>query len=139
MFDAWIANLDRHEENWSVLQAPDGARHLAPSYDHGNSLGFNLLDSKREAILNGKPSLDQWSAKATAGRFEDGKHVGLVDHAANALALAEPGASMFWQERIASATPSAIEAVVMAVPEMSELARTFSLRLLEINRGRLLT
>jgi hypothetical protein len=139
MFDAWIANLDRHEENWSVLQAPDGSRHLAPSYDHGNSLGFNLLDSKRAAILGGNPPLNQWATKAMAGRFENGRKVSLVDHAANALRLAQEGTGQYWCDRIASVTLADLEAVVAAVPEMSELARTFLLRLLEINRERLQT
>ena len=49
LFDAWIANRDRHEENWSIMAAPDGLIALAPSYDHDNSLGFNLLDKKRRA------------------------------------------------------------------------------------------
>lgn len=138
MFDAWIANLDRHEENWSVLQAPTGRQHLAPSYDHGNSLGFNLLDNKRAAILRGNPSLEQWAAKATATRFEQGKHLSLVDHAESAVTRAQKGTGSFWRARIASVTPTALETVVNAAPEMSELARTFCLRLLDVNRERLL-
>jgi hypothetical protein len=139
MFDAWIANLDRHEENWSVLQAPDGSRHLAPSYDHGNSLGFNLLDSKRARIMRGSPPLSQWAAKATAGRFENGKTVSLVDHTANALTMAQEGTGQFWRDRIGSVASRDLEAIVAAVPEMSQHARTFLLRLLDINRERLLT
>jgi hypothetical protein len=139
MFDAWIANLDRHEENWSVLQAPDGSRHLAPSYDHGNSLGFNLLDDRRRAIMHGNPPLNEWAAKATAGRFENGRTVSLVNHAANALMLAQQGTGQFWRDRIGSVAAADLAAVVAAVPEMSEHARTFLLRLLDINRERLVT
>ena len=42
LFDAWIANTARHHENWAVLidRQADNTR-LAPSFDHGSSLGFN--------------------------------------------------------------------------------------------------
>ena len=47
VFDAWIANTDRHHENWGVLvDRQDGSRRLAPSFDHGSSLGFNQSPSE---------------------------------------------------------------------------------------------
>lgn len=39
VLDAWVAGRDRHHENWAVLSSQD-RRALAPSYDHGNALGF---------------------------------------------------------------------------------------------------
>lgn len=43
MLDAIIANRDRHEDNWAVLRAQlsTSTDRLAPSYDHGGSLGYN--------------------------------------------------------------------------------------------------
>lgn len=38
VFDALIGNTDRHHENWAVVQ---NSGTLAPSFDHGASLGFN--------------------------------------------------------------------------------------------------
>jgi serine/threonine protein kinase HipA of HipAB toxin-antitoxin module len=38
MLDAWIANLDRHHENWGLVLTKDITGHLAPSYDHASSL-----------------------------------------------------------------------------------------------------
>ena len=38
MFDAWIANTDRHAYNWAVLQGPGGLS-LGHSFDHGSALG----------------------------------------------------------------------------------------------------
>lgn len=39
VLDAWVAGRDRHHENWAVARGPDRVR-LAPSFDHGNALGF---------------------------------------------------------------------------------------------------
>src|SRR5207245_2398343 len=32
MLDAWIANTDRHHENWALVMSPKATVHLAPSY-----------------------------------------------------------------------------------------------------------
>ena len=39
MIDTWIANQDRHHENWGLVTVKDKKIHLAPSYDHASSLG----------------------------------------------------------------------------------------------------
>jgi hypothetical protein len=56
ILDALVANRDRHEENWGVLRDPEGRVTLAPSYDHGNSLGFNLADALGSASWKGIPT-----------------------------------------------------------------------------------
>ena len=40
MLDAWIANQDRHHENWGALQ--DDRLRLAPTFDHGASLAQSV-------------------------------------------------------------------------------------------------
>ena len=55
VLDALIGNTDRHSENWGVLQSQDNSRRvdgLAPSYDHGSSLGRELMDERRERLLS---------------------------------------------------------------------------------------
>ncbi len=47
MLDAWIANQDRHHENWGFIVSPDITIHLAPTFDHASSLGWNETDSIR--------------------------------------------------------------------------------------------
>lgn len=44
VFDALIANRDRHDHNWSVLRPPpwaEGKDALCGSYDHASGLGFS--------------------------------------------------------------------------------------------------
>lgn len=55
VLDAVVGNTDRHSENWGVLQSQDDSRRivgLAPSYDHGSSLGRELMDERRERLLS---------------------------------------------------------------------------------------
>lgn len=51
MLDAWIANQDRHHENWAVIVTPERNVHLAPTYDHASSLGRNETDQSRKDRL----------------------------------------------------------------------------------------
>ncbi|NWG38724.1 MAG: HipA domain-containing protein [Hydrogenophilaceae bacterium] len=67
VLDAVISNTDRHHENWGLLLKPhvismDESGHMqgglmatvAPSYDHASSLGRELRDEKRTALLKSK-------------------------------------------------------------------------------------
>lgn len=51
VFDAVIGNSDRHQDNWSVILARNDAPRLAPSYDHGSSLGRDISDNAIEEHL----------------------------------------------------------------------------------------
>ncbi|NMA90337.1 MAG: toxin HipA [Amphibacillus sp.] len=50
VYDALIANNDRHCDNWGVLIGPEAIR-LAPIYDNGSSLGFNERIDKKKKML----------------------------------------------------------------------------------------
>lgn len=48
VLDALVGNGDRHPGNWAILERQsDGARFLAPTYDHGSALGAGLTDDNR--------------------------------------------------------------------------------------------
>lgn len=54
VLDALIGNTDRHHENWGVLrQREDNGRmvDMAPSFDHASSLGRELMDCRRERLM----------------------------------------------------------------------------------------
>lgn len=72
LFDALIANTDRHDRNWAVLVPPPGhdARFaLCGSYDHASSLGFNLTDEHRVQMPD-REQIEAWARRATARQFE---------------------------------------------------------------------
>ena len=39
VFDCWIGNPDRHDENWGFVFMPDNSIELAPTFDHASGLG----------------------------------------------------------------------------------------------------
>lgn len=144
MLDAWVANMDRHDHNWAVLlptTSSGGPMRLCGSYDHGNSLGFNVTDEKRQVRLADPASLERWCLKGIAQRFDcrpDGSHLTLVELAVEALALASPGAQAHWPQQLHKIDNAQVMGILARVPEMSEPARSFAVNVLDINRRRIL-
>ena len=136
--DALVANRDRHEENWGVLRDAQGRVTLSPSYDHGNSLGFNLTDKFRIRELARDPHLVKWASRGIADRFEGCQEVTLIEFAGRALKQATPATGDHWHGRLAQITTADWETLINRTPEMSEACRTFCIRLLTMNQRRLL-
>ncbi len=145
VLDAWVANQDRHDQNWAVLRqaAAPGDLRLASSYDHASSLGFNLLDARRETLL-GSSAMADWATRGTAHRFEHDPGRSwreiptLVATAHDALDLAGQKASRHWIERLRSLEWAEVEHVIARIPNLSDVTASFILELLTINRRRLL-
>jgi len=135
LFDAWIANQDRHDNNWSVLTpitATDSPRLLSGSYDHASSLAFGEPDSKRQMLLSRPDGVATWCARGKASRFEGRPK--LAEAAYTALQLASPEAREYWLEQLRHVSGADVTYVLNRVPRMSEAARTFAAKLLELNR-----
>ena len=65
MLDAWIANQDRHHENWGALRDPSGL-YLAPTFDHGASLARNVSDDEKRSRMASRD--EGWRIPAFARR-----------------------------------------------------------------------
>ncbi len=145
VLDAWVANQDRHDQNWAVLRqaAAPGELRLAGSYDHASSLGFNLLDARRETLLDSGAVAD-WAARGTAHRFEHDPGSSsreiptLVAAAHDALALAGQKASRHWIKRLRNVELAEVANVIARMPNLSHVTARFILELLTVNRRRLL-
>lgn len=140
LLDAWIANQDRHDENWSILvpHDPQLPRRLCGSYDQAGCLGFNLLDAKKARMLH-EGRVPQWAARGTAGRFEHtDKPQSLVSLAAEGLALASAEARSHWLSAIAGVSDEAVLGILARLPVLSDVGRTFAGEVLMTNRKRLL-
>ena len=145
LFDALVANRDRHEQNWAVL-IPDLLAEqvrLAPSYDHASSLGYNLTDEVRRRELEREGGISRWAGAGTAWRYE---HTGnqkraesLVSLAARAVDECSSAGAAFWRETMNDLDLEPVLAAVRdsAIPEMSVDASTFACELLKHNLGRL--
>jgi hypothetical protein len=140
LFDAWIANQDRHDNNWSVLipgtATAQGPTRLSGSYDHASSLAFGVQDSGRELLLGERGGVERWCARGRASRLEG--RPGLVDTASAALKLAAPEARAYWPRQLELVSDEDVARVLARIPRMSDAARTFAGRVLEVNRRRVL-
>ncbi|MBU1249892.1 MAG: hypothetical protein KJ659_11655 [Actinobacteria bacterium] len=137
LMDAWVAGRDRHHENWAVILRGD-ERRLAPSFDHGNALGFQERDERRVRMLEDERHLERWVERGTSHHFA-GKPK-LTELAWSALRLASPSARRFWIGRLDAISQDALHSILSKVPNaiMSEVTHTFVIRLLATNRRRLL-
>ena len=129
VFDALLGNTDRHHENWAVLQ---DTQTLAPSFDHGASLGFNATTTQMA-----DPA--RYARKAKARHF--GRNKTPIEVAQDALGMVTPDIGQLWIRQVASIQDLRIRQIVDAIPTawMSAPRRTFVAELLEENRRRLLT
>ena len=138
VLDAWVANQDRHHGNWGILQdlITGGRPVLAPSFDHGSSLGFQIRDQAKLDMLE-RGQIRRWARRGhcrpMAGRPN------LVELAHEAVRQTRPTGEL-WLSRLANISDEQEESVIAAVPDarMSHASRMFAVALLGTNRRRLL-
>lgn len=146
VLDALICNTDRHHENWGFLTRVEQTQpgvwmmhlRLAPSFDHASSLGRELLDPRREALLAEKRLADY------TRRGRGGIYWRKTDpHGANPLQLVEVLVRQFPDyfrpalENIAETPIFDLQEVVDPVPQarMSPTAKEFAKALLAQTHG----
>jgi hypothetical protein len=131
VFDAWIANTDRHAINWAVLER-EGRLQLAPSFDHGTALASGV----REGDLESRDPI-KFAHRGMATRFENGHQRTLVDFALEAVDLAGAEAQI-WLERIARFDQARLDELLDAATNTMRLSvgrRTFLEAMLGRTRG----
>jgi hypothetical protein len=138
LFDAWIANTDRHSRNWSVMQSPRGGRVLMPTYDHASSFGFSIDDGSRARALASADALAAWCRRGRGRRFEGFAGQTLVQLAAEAAAMLPDAHRAWWRAQLQTVSVDMYKEVVSRTPRMSELASEFTVQILTLNQGRLL-
>jgi hypothetical protein len=144
LLDAWIANQDRHHENWAALREGDELR-LAPTFDHGASLARNVSDTERKDRLSTKDqnrTVGHFARRARSafyGKASDAKPLGTFQ-AFSALAHLAPGGARCWLDCLTKVPRKSMQHILAEVPpkRMSKIARRFTLELLTQNQERLL-
>jgi hypothetical protein len=149
MLDAWIANPDRHHENWGALfdnTKPEGSRLLlAPSFDHGASLARGIKDTDRDERLNTKDvnrRIPAFAKRARSAFFREpinAKPLSTLE-AWRAFAQCAQGAATAWVDQLRTIKSSDVEYILNKVPphRMSRVCRDFTLQLLCENQRRIL-
>lgn len=130
LLDALVGNGDRHPGNWAILERQsDGARFLAPTYDHGSALGAGLTDDNRR-----DKDPVAFARRGRANPFSPRKQM-LVNLALEAVRRS--GADL-WVARVAALDGVSIRETLEAPHgRLSEVASTFMEQVVLENQRRL--
>lgn len=137
LLDAWVAGRDRHHENWAAIEQA-GQLRLAPSFDHGNALGFQEPEPEVESLARDSERLMRWVERGRSPHFAG--RPSLVNLALDALERIDAGARAYWLGALTEVSDREVESVFARVPTsyLSEPGRTFRVKLLQVNRERIL-
>lgn len=135
--DAWVSGCDRHDQNWGLTNDGQVLR-LAPSFDHGNALGFQERPEKHRLLLDDDDFFLRWLERGRCRYFAGKPRV--TELAWSALALSSRNAREHWLDRLANVDMDSVAKLVHGVPEtiMSVVTRKFVIQLLMTNRRRIL-
>lgn len=145
MLDAIVCNVDRHHENWGILRSAAAVGKLAtqtiaPTFDHASSLGRELRDEKRRAVLD-KNRVAEYVSKGSGAIYW--KETDLKGE--NPLALCTHAARIHrtyfqrWIDRVKNIAPEELEVLVSDVPDdwMSPIAKQFAKAILSYTTNEL--
>lgn len=145
MLDAWIANQDRHHENWGIVVTPVGTKHLMPSYDHAASLGHNETDETRRdrlATRDARRSMARYVERARSAFFASSAPQQFLSTLAafRDAGQRRPAAARVWLSRLATVSCTTLQQLFAQIPvqRMTAEAAQFALCILILNQQRLL-
>jgi hypothetical protein len=141
LFDALIANTDRHHENWGVVRSAGEAPvlSLAPSFDHASCLGRNEPDEKRCERLRTKDkrsAVEAYTSRARSAFFGRGENILKMQELVSALLRRYPEPTKLWAKQIQELPMERLKRIFNQVPAdwISEPAVEFALRMLAYNK-----
>lgn len=141
MLDTLIANQDRHNENWGMIQRVNGDRHLALTFDHGASLGKNINDEKKEERLKTKDignSVKAYTKKAKSWFYlKQDKSTRLkVIEAFQEFGKLYPAAYQAWIGRLIAIDEEQFKKIIDRIPDhlMSDVSKKFALEMIKCNK-----
>ncbi|TAL43150.1 MAG: phosphatidylinositol kinase [Methylovulum sp.] len=143
LLDTWLANQDRHHENWGVINYNQRI-YLAPTYDHAASMGQNEPDNKRKELLTTRDKgrhISHYIKKAHSAIYLNKSAdkplstLGVYQR----LAIKRPEAATVWQHQLEAVSDTQCQNIFARIPpsEISETAIEFALALLKLNKTRL--
>lgn len=155
VLDALVGNTDRHHENWGIVVKPVIQNDaggipvskrrigLAPTFDHGSSLGRELLEDRARQLAADPVAIDRYIRKATGGIFENAQaRKGLSPIAlVELIAATYPDLVRPWKERIAALPDDFAVPLLNGIEAscMSQASREFVLAFLAASRKMILS
>ena len=135
VFDALIANVDRHHENWGLLRKKVDAEwqgFVAPTFDHASSLGREILEERRALLLRER-RVGQYVERGRGGIFwseEDKRGPSPLELVRRAI-LKHPEEFRPAVEKVSGFSLDELEKILTRMPSdwMTPLERDFTLAL----------
>jgi hypothetical protein len=145
MLDSWIANQDRHHENWGFIVSPEPTIHLAPTFDHASSLGWNETDETRTQRLMTRDirrGMGRYVERALSAFFSSPSSTRPMPTLAVFIEASKlrPLAAKAWLDRLSQISDNDVKGIFDQIPSdrISDAARNFAMKMLELNQKRLL-
>jgi hypothetical protein len=142
IFDCWIANQDRHHENWGFIESFDDTS-LAPTYDHAAGFGCKVsaIEAKKRLETKDKNySVKKFVTKAKSPFYnESGNQLKTIE-VIEQLAQRDIDSVCYWIDKIVSISMDKIQSIFDEIPNefIEENSKKFAQAILYENRLRLL-
>lgn len=141
MLDTLISNQDRHNENWAMI-ANGKNSYLAPTFDHGASLGRNESEKTMIAKLvtnDQGQQIPTYVSKSKSFFYDGNKRLKTLDAFLMAGYLSKK-AMIEWFDKLDSLSIREIVSIVFRVPStvMSDVEKEFCTSIIAANRARIL-
>ena len=150
IFDCWIANQDRHHENWAILvDNKEFKLYFAPTYDHGAGLGCKVSPEEAKKRLQTKDinySLKKFVTRAKSPFYSDSNKQLKTIEIIELLLEKYPQTVCYWIGKIENIKEEDIRTILNKVPDefIDNVSKEFAqqilyenkLRLLEIKKGK---
>lgn len=141
VFDFWIANLDRHHENWGIILGKEYIK-FAPTYDHAAGLGSKVSKEEAEKRLKTKDknyTIQKFVTKAKSPFFDKKGNQLKTIEVVTTLIEHYQKETCYWIDKIASLKKEQFKEILDLVPKefMDKIQKEFVLKLLDENKKRL--
>lgn len=144
IFDCWIANQDRHHENWAIiLDLKEVKWYFAPTYDHAAGLGCKVSSEEARRRLETKDknySVEKFVTRAKSPFYSDTDRQLKTIEVVNNLAEKYPDIVCYWIDKIDTITVDDIGLILDRVPDdfIEGISKEFAQQILHENKRRLL-
>ena len=143
ILDGLIGNTDRHHGNWGLIyNRVKRTYDLAPTFDHGSSLGRDLSDAERQNRLNHKGGVIDYVMRGEGQVFVDEhRKVGPSPlQLAQMVCLLQPDRVRVTLDRLRNTSDREFRGIINLVPQsvMSTTAKKFAHQMVVASKNALL-
>ncbi len=144
IFDCWIANQDRHHENWAILVDTKEVKwYFVPTYDHAAGLGCKVSPEEAKKRLETKDknySVQKFVTRAKSPFYSDKNQQLKTIDVVSILANKYPDVVCYWINKIEKISKGDIKSIFDEVPPTFIMndSKKFAEEILHENKVRLL-